>query len=59
MTDPTNVADSNTPGKPTDHSSRQQTHKDQSAQTGSRELDKDSAARQDGKKVPVVPPGAK
>jgi hypothetical protein len=58
MTDPKNVADSNTPGKPTDHSSRQQTRKDQSTQTGSRELDKDSA-RQDGKKVPVVPPGAK
>jgi hypothetical protein len=61
MADSTNVPDSDTPGKPTDHSSRQQTRKDQSAQTGSRELDKDSGSQdgKGGKKVPLVPPGAK
>jgi hypothetical protein len=58
MADRTNTPDSNTPGKPTDEGSRQQTHKDQASQTGSRELDKNST-REGGKKVPIVPPNAK
>jgi hypothetical protein len=48
-----------TPGKPEDSGSRQQTHKHQSTQTGSPDLDRDASRRSDVPPVPVVPPNAK
>jgi hypothetical protein len=47
-----------TPGRPDEASSRQQKHPNQSAHTGSKSLDKESA-KKSGSAVPEKPPGAK
>jgi len=48
-----------TPGRARDAASRQQTHQDQSLQSGSPELDEDATRRTDTPAVPTVPPGPK
>ena len=48
-----------TPARPTDHASRQQTHKGQSSQTGSADLDREATRQGGSSAVPAKPPGAK
>jgi hypothetical protein len=52
-------SDETTPGRPTDESSRQQTHKDQASQSGSPELDREATRRTGTSAVPTKPPGPK
>ena len=48
-----------TPGKPHDSSSRQQTQKDQTSQSGSPAFDKEMTRKSGTPAVPAKPPGAK
>jgi hypothetical protein len=55
---PDTSGESATPGKPKDSGSRQQTHKDQSSQTGSPQSDREHSDR-GGSATAPKPPGAK
>ena len=48
-----------TPGRPTQSGSRQQTHPNQSAQSGSPEADRDLTRQSGSTPVPAKPPGSK